>query len=203
MFLALQEWRHWLVGSAEPVVWTDHENLLYLRNTDKLNSRQAQLVLFLGCLKFSLNYRPCYHPVFLKSPQFGDRSHPASLLYCWRCFLASRGEDPRGTAIIFGSAGCPTNQLFIPDSVHLDVIQWGPCFKNYLPSSSHMDSALLRQHFWWLSMNWDVQDVTVEGASFNLLLAFSIQLLPLVAHRSGLCHWVSPVGWEYCHPHRC
>lgn len=31
LVLALQEWRHWLEGSAEPfVVWTDHKNLEHL-----------------------------------------------------------------------------------------------------------------------------------------------------------------------------
>lgn len=57
MFLALQEGRHWLVGSAEPVVWTDHENLLYRNRCSSLD------VLTFPC--------PCYHPVFPRSLQFG------------------------------------------------------------------------------------------------------------------------------------
>lgn len=55
--LALQEWRHWLEGSAQLfVVWSNHKNLLYLQNTKRLNSRQAQWELFLSCFKFSLTY---------------------------------------------------------------------------------------------------------------------------------------------------
>lgn len=37
--LALQEWRHWLEGSAEPfVVWTDHKKLAYLRGAKRPHS---------------------------------------------------------------------------------------------------------------------------------------------------------------------
>lgn len=46
--LALQEWRHWLEGTAEPfLISTDHKNLAYLRSTKRLNSRQAPLVTVL------------------------------------------------------------------------------------------------------------------------------------------------------------
>lgn len=38
--LTLQEWRHWLEGSAQPfLIWTHHKNLSYLRIAKKLNSR--------------------------------------------------------------------------------------------------------------------------------------------------------------------
>lgn len=45
--LALQEWRHWLEGAAQPfIVWTDHKNLEYIRSAKRLNSRQARWALF-------------------------------------------------------------------------------------------------------------------------------------------------------------
>ncbi|XP_019219828.2 uncharacterized protein LOC109204085, partial [Oreochromis niloticus] len=41
--LALEEWRHWLEGAAQPfVVWTDHKNLEYIRSAKRLNARQAR-----------------------------------------------------------------------------------------------------------------------------------------------------------------
>lgn len=45
--LALQEWHHWLGGSALTfVVWTNHKNLTYLRSVKWLNSQQARWTLF-------------------------------------------------------------------------------------------------------------------------------------------------------------
>ena len=57
--LALEEWRHWLEGTKHPfVVWTDHKNLIYLRDGKRLNSRQARWALFFGRFNFSITYRP-------------------------------------------------------------------------------------------------------------------------------------------------
>ena len=57
--LALEEWRHWLEGAEQPfVVWTDHENLEYIRSAKCLNPRQARWALFFGRFKFALTYRP-------------------------------------------------------------------------------------------------------------------------------------------------
>ena len=57
--LALQEWRHWLEGAAQPfIVWTDHKNLAYLHTARRLNSRQARWALFLGRFQFTITYRP-------------------------------------------------------------------------------------------------------------------------------------------------
>lgn len=43
LVLALQEWRHWLEGAAEPfIVWMDHKNLAqgqYLHRAKQLNRR--------------------------------------------------------------------------------------------------------------------------------------------------------------------
>ena len=48
--LALEEWRHWLEGVKQSfLVWTDHKNLIYVRNAKRLNSRQAS---FLGVSVF-------------------------------------------------------------------------------------------------------------------------------------------------------
>ena len=55
--LALEEWRLWLEGAKQPfLVWTNHKNLIYLRDAKRLNSRQARWVLFFGRFNFSIPY---------------------------------------------------------------------------------------------------------------------------------------------------
>ncbi|XP_061105381.1 uncharacterized protein LOC133133290 [Conger conger] len=57
--LALEEWRHWLEGSEKPfIIWTDHQNLVYLQKTKRLNSRQARWALLSGRFNFTLTDRP-------------------------------------------------------------------------------------------------------------------------------------------------
>ena len=51
--LALEEWRHWLEGTAQPfVVWTDHRNLKYIQSPKRLNSRQVRWALFFWPFQF-------------------------------------------------------------------------------------------------------------------------------------------------------
>lgn len=53
--LALEEWRHWLEGAAQPfIMWTDHKNLEYLRSARRLNSRQARWALFFTRFYFTI-----------------------------------------------------------------------------------------------------------------------------------------------------
>lgn len=55
--LSLEVWRHWLEGAKHPFeVITDHKILQYLRETKRLNSRQASWSLFFTCFNFSLTY---------------------------------------------------------------------------------------------------------------------------------------------------
>ncbi|KAI3375584.1 hypothetical protein L3Q82_003899 [Scortum barcoo] len=51
MKVAFEEWRHWHV-------WTDHEDLQYLKSAKRLNFRQARWALFFSQFRFSLSYRP-------------------------------------------------------------------------------------------------------------------------------------------------
>ena len=57
--LALEEWKHWLEGTAKPfIVWTDHKNLAYIQAAKRLNSRQARWALFFSQFNVTLTYRP-------------------------------------------------------------------------------------------------------------------------------------------------
>ena len=56
---ALQEWRHYLLGSAHTVtVFTDHKNLQYYRSARKLNRRQARWSLILSEYDMKLIHQP-------------------------------------------------------------------------------------------------------------------------------------------------
>ncbi len=59
IMLALDEWRHYLMGAAVDVeIWTDHQNLQYFRKPQKLNQRQARWVTELAEYHFVLHHKP-------------------------------------------------------------------------------------------------------------------------------------------------
>ncbi len=59
IMLALAEWRHYLMGAAVDVeIWTDHQNLQYFRQPQKLNRRQARWVTELAEYHFALHHKP-------------------------------------------------------------------------------------------------------------------------------------------------
>ena len=69
---ALDAWRHYLLGSPSPVqVFTDHKNLTYFQQPQKLNHRQAHWLLNLS--KFDLQF--CHIPG-------KDLSAPDALSHC-------------------------------------------------------------------------------------------------------------------------
>ena len=56
---ALKTWHHYLWGSPFPVqVFTDHKNLLYFKQPQKLNCRQARWLLDLADFDLWLIYMP-------------------------------------------------------------------------------------------------------------------------------------------------
>ncbi len=59
IMLALDEWRHYLMGAAMDVeIWMDHQNLQYFRKPQKLNRRQACWVMELAEYHFVLHHKP-------------------------------------------------------------------------------------------------------------------------------------------------
>ena len=56
---ALQEWRHYIQGSNhEMIIYSDHKNLTYFRNAQKLNRRQARWSLLLSEYDIKLIHLP-------------------------------------------------------------------------------------------------------------------------------------------------
>lgn len=92
IFLALQEWRHWLERSKEPfTVFIDHKDLLYVRSAKRFNSRQAWWALLftrfngtLTCCKGSRNQTLSHGSMtpWLMRPSL-RLSCPASALWEW------------------------------------------------------------------------------------------------------------------------
>jgi len=59
IMIALSEWRHYLMGATHPFkIWTDHQNLTYFRQPQKLNCQQAQWLSELANFHFTLHYVP-------------------------------------------------------------------------------------------------------------------------------------------------
>ena len=59
MIRALQEWHHYIQGSNhETIIYSDHKNLTYFRNAQKLNHRQAQWSLLLSEYDIKLIHLP-------------------------------------------------------------------------------------------------------------------------------------------------
>ncbi|SJL13533.1 uncharacterized protein ARMOST_16977 [Armillaria ostoyae] len=59
IMLALDEWRHYLMGTAVDFeIWTDHQNLQYFRKPQKLNRHQARWVTELAEYHFTLHHKP-------------------------------------------------------------------------------------------------------------------------------------------------
>ena len=77
IMLALEEWRHYLIGAEEIFeIWTDHQNLQYFRQPQKFNRRQARWLTELAQYHFTLHHKPgnMHHkPDFLSRPPGLDK----------------------------------------------------------------------------------------------------------------------------------
>jgi len=59
IMLALEEWRYYLIGAKDVFeVWTDHQNLQYFRQPQKVNRRQARWLTELAQYHFTLHHKP-------------------------------------------------------------------------------------------------------------------------------------------------
>lgn len=172
--LALEEWRHWLEGAAEPFqVWTDHRNLEYLRSAKRLNPRQARWSLFFSRFNFSLSYRPGSRngkPDAL-SRQFGSSvpTPTPSTILPPQCLVGAATWDIEATVRSAQSGeaiprACPVNRLFVPLSVRPQVLQWGHSSKLACHPGARRTAAFIRQRFWWPSMDKEVRDL-IEACS--------------------------------------
>ncbi len=58
IMLALEEWRHYLMGAYQDFeIWMDHQNLQYFRKPQKVNQRQARWITELAEYHFTLHHK--------------------------------------------------------------------------------------------------------------------------------------------------
>ena len=166
--MALEEWRHWLEGAEQPfVAWTDHKNLEYIRSAKRLSSRQARWALFFNRFDFSLSYRPGSKNVKpdALSRQFqsdGGPSVPESILPSKVVIGAITWdiEDKvkQGQADHPAPSACPVDRLFVSANLRSQVLQWGHSSRLACHPGVRRTLALLRQLFWWGSMEEDTKE---------------------------------------------
>ena len=59
IMLALDEWRQFLMGARQTFeIWTDHNNLQYFRQPQKVNRRQARWITELANYDYTLHHKP-------------------------------------------------------------------------------------------------------------------------------------------------
>ena len=166
--MVLEEWRHWLEGAKQLfVVWTDHKNLEYIRSAKRLSFRQARWALFLNHFDFSLSYRPGslnVKPDAL-SHQFQSDSGPTlpesvlpSKVVIGVITLDIEAKVKQGQADHPAPSACPENRLFDPANLDSQVLQWGHSSRLACHPGVRRTLALLRQRFWWGSMEEDTNE---------------------------------------------
>ncbi len=162
--LALEEWRHWLEGSAQPfLVLTDH-NLQYLRDAKRLNPRQARWALFFTRFQFKISYRP------------GPRNIKADALSRIHTPEESK-EEPEGiipTEIISSPIqwtsppvassnppanppGCPPDHQYVPRIQRTPLIHSTHTSLGTGHPGVNTTLSLLKDRFWWPNMARDVR----------------------------------------------
>ncbi|XP_036003961.1 uncharacterized protein LOC110367566 [Fundulus heteroclitus] len=193
--LALEEWRHWLEGTEQPVqIWTDHKNLAYLQAAKRLNSRQARWSLFFSRFNLSISYRPGSKNIKpdalsrMFSPEELPKE-PAPILppSCTVGSLHWEIEDLISQAAQAepDPGNGPPGKTYVPSSVRPQVLHWFHSTKLFAHPGSRRTSTLITRHFWWPSLYKDVREYTLacptcaQNKSSNRPPAGLLQPLPL------------------------
>ncbi|KAG1928582.1 retrotransposable element [Pimephales promelas] len=165
MKLALEEWRHWLEGAAEPfIILTDHINLEYLRSAKRLNPRQARWALFFTRFNFTVTYRPGTKntkadALSRQTEETAQNHNPENILgekllvapVQWD-IMTEIQQTNRQTPI---PAECPANLLYVPETLRARLLDQ----VHSSPSSGHPGITatvqLLQNRFWWPTLTPD------------------------------------------------
>uniref|UniRef100_A0A3B3HV01 Gypsy retrotransposon integrase-like protein 1 n=1 Tax=Oryzias latipes TaxID=8090 RepID=A0A3B3HV01_ORYLA len=166
--LALEEWRHWLEGAAQPfIVWTDHKNLAYLRTAKRLNSRQARWCLFFDRFNFSITYRPGSRNIKpdALSRQYSSSDDPdsATNIIPSTCIIGALTWDIETKVIQAQGEDTdhpdpPPGTLYVPQSLRSDAITWAHASRIACHGGVARTLHLLRRRFYWPSMAKDVRE---------------------------------------------
>ncbi len=148
------------------IVWTDHQNLEYIRSAKRLNARQARWALFFGRFEFTISFRPGsknLKPDAL-SRQFGSSevSPTTENILPQRCVVgaASWGVERavrRALLQVTRPARAPEGTLFVPEVVRSTVLHWGHSSKLMAHPGVRGTLGAISQRFWWPTRERDVR----------------------------------------------
>lgn len=164
--LALEEWRHWLEGANHPFeVITDHRNLEYLREANRLNPRQAHWALFLTRFNFNVTYRPgsknlkadiLSHLHNLSSEDLLSKPILSPAMFISPIIWDLDEQITQENLLHPAPPEVPENLIFIPKHLRNELLDSA----HSTPGSGHLGNrrtlSLLSQQDWWLSISQDV-----------------------------------------------
>lgn len=126
------------------MIWTDHKNLAHPQSAKRLNSCQDRWVMFISCFKFTHTYCLGFcnsKPNVLSclfSPKSPLRPRSQSFFSVENMVKNAQNQQP-------DPCTGPDNRLFVPDSVHSQVLHW----EDKLACHSGATLTLLKRQFWW------------------------------------------------------
>lgn len=192
---ALEEWRHWLEGAAQPfLVWTDHKNLEYIKKAKRLNSRQARWTLFFSRFDFTLSFRPgsqntkpdALSRLFDPEPAAKE---PEPILPLNRVVGAVtwqiEKEVQQANVESPAPSECPPNRLFVTVPLRSKIIHWAHTSLLTCHPGVRGTMFALKQRFWWPSMAKDVGEyvnacpVCARSKTYSRSWAGFLQPLPI------------------------
>lgn len=170
---ALEHWRHLLEGTAMPIlIYTDHQNLQYLKRNKTLSSRQVRWALFFDRFNFLLTYRPgsrngkadslsrLHETEEVSTPQVGliPEHKILASLSDWRSdLLSALAQD--AAALPPGLTSDPQGfyykgeKLYVPPSYQLRIMK----LLHDAPLAGHpgisRSKELVSRYFWWPNMS--------------------------------------------------
>uniref|UniRef100_A0A8C6MC31 Gypsy retrotransposon integrase-like protein 1 n=1 Tax=Nothobranchius furzeri TaxID=105023 RepID=A0A8C6MC31_NOTFU len=165
--LAIKEWRHWLEGAEKYfIIWTDHKNLVYLKEAKQLNPRHYRWTLFFSRFNFQISYRPGpknVKPNALSRHYAPDTDAEPATILPPNCIIGGISWEIRDQVLEAlrtdpGPSNGPPNRLFVPQPLKGKVFHWAHTGKFSLHPGVGRTVALLRRTFWWPSLYRDTKD---------------------------------------------
>ena len=166
--LALEEWRHWLEGAANPfLIYTDHKNLEYIGESKRLNPRQARWALFFSRFDFVVTYRPGSKngKADALSRLHTSEAEPAALepiipsskvVAAVRCHLEEEIRRAQGPTP--APMETPKGLLFVPPPCRTKALEWAHASQLAGHPGVRRTLELLRRRFWWPKHRQDVTE---------------------------------------------
>ncbi|KAL0188440.1 hypothetical protein M9458_015539, partial [Cirrhinus mrigala] len=158
-YQVLEEWHHWLEGAAHQfTIITDHKNLQYLREANRLNLRQARWALFFTRFNFKITYRPSSKNVTadalsrqfsFDSPSEPEPIIPSNLIVSHIIWNMDQNIQ-QATLQEPAPPECPEGKIYIPS-----VNPFWAQLTDLQAPGSRRTLSLLQTRYWWPSMHRD------------------------------------------------